>query len=370
MISPVEMRHKIHQYPELALQEFETTKILKKAICQAAEKNNCDIIIHHPLKTGLLVEYKYHSGSYTMLRADIDALPMVEQTGWQYASKNKNMHACGHDVHTAILYGYLLDVMQSKPQQNFLFLFQPAEEAVGGAEMLLATRVLDDYNIEKVFALHVNDDIEKGTVSSNDATLFASSYELDVEFYGNSAHVAFPQNGRNALHALRTFMDQVEKIPQDYIHPIIYGIGRVEAGKVRNIVPDFAKLEGTIRSFKLIRTKEYIAKLELILQGIESATGVEYQLKHGINHNEVVNAPELYKLAVNRLSGEFNFLKCEIKMTGEDFGYFADKYPSLMMWLGTRTGDFYGLHHPKFLPDDSIIQDGINVYKLLTGIAY
>ncbi|MFP4548777.1 MAG: M20 family metallopeptidase [Fidelibacterota bacterium] len=366
MISPIEMRHKIHQFPELALQEFETTKLLTKAIRQAADINDCDIIIHQPLKTGLLIEYKQNSGSYTMLRADIDALPVIEQTGWKYASKNQNMHACGHDVHTAILYGFLLEVMADKPQQNFLFLFQPAEETVGGAEMLLATGILDKFDINQVFALHVNDDFEKGTIATNDSVLFASSYELNIEFQGNSAHVAFPQNGRNALHALRTFMDQVEKIPQDYIHPIIYGIGRVEAGKIRNIIPDFAKLEGTIRSFQLTRTKEYIAKLELILQGIESATGVEYQLKHGINHNEVVNTPELYKLAKDRLYGEFNFLKCEIKMAGEDFGHFADKYPSLMMWQGTRTGDFYGLHHPKFLPDDSIIQDGINVYKRLT----
>ena len=171
MTTPIEMRHKIHQFPELALQEFETTKLLTKAIRQAAETNDCNITIHQPLKTGLLIEYSVNDSAYTILRADIDALPVIEQTGWKYASKNQNMHACGDDVHTAILYGYLLDVMETKPQQNFLFLFQPAEEAVGGAEMLLATGILDQFDIEKVFAMHVNDDFEKGTIATNDATL-------------------------------------------------------------------------------------------------------------------------------------------------------------------------------------------------------
>jgi N-acetyldiaminopimelate deacetylase len=92
--------------------------------------------------------------------------------------------------------------------KNFLFLFQPAEEAIGGAELILKTGFLDNYNIDKTFAIHVNDEFESGTIATNDSTLFASCYELDVEFFGNSAHVAFPQNGNNALNALRKIMDE------------------------------------------------------------------------------------------------------------------------------------------------------------------
>jgi N-acetyldiaminopimelate deacetylase len=363
MISPVELRHKIHQHPELALQEIKTTKLLRENIESAGQHFQTKIKIHCPLETGLLVEYKPTKGTFTLIRADIDALPMKEETDCDFSSQNENMHACGHDVHAAILYGFLLFVLKHKLQQNMLFLFQPAEEAVGGAEMILNSGILDQFTIEKAFALHVNDDFEAGTVATNDHTLFASSYELDVEFFGTSAHVAFPQNGKNALSALRIFIDQVEKIPQNYIRPIIYGIGKVEAGKVRNIVPAVAKLEGTIRSFELSKTKEYIRKLETLLKSIELSTGVHYKIIHGIHHKEVINSPELFKLAKAQLSEKFNFVPCDIKMTGEDFGYFAEKYPSLMLWLGTRKADFHGLHNSKFLPDDDIIHDGIELFK-------
>ncbi len=366
MISPVALRHKIHQNPELALQEFETTNLLIENIKSGAEYYNTSITIHRPIKTGLVVEYNYNKRApYTLLRADIDALPTIELTEWKFQSKNQNMHACGHDVHTAALYGFLLYILENQPTKNILFLFQPAEEAVGGAEMILNSGILNQYTIAQSYALHVNDDYEKGTIATNDATLFASSYELDIEFYGNSAHVAFPQNGNNALSAFRMFMDDMEKIPQNYIRPIIFGIGKVQSGKVRNIVPDYAKLEGTIRSFELTKIKSYITQLETILQSIKSATGVSYKMIHGIHHKEVTNDATLFKQARKKLSSHFNFEKCEIKMTGEDYGYFAERYPSLMMWLGTREKKFYGLHNPRFLPEDSIIDDGITVYKRL-----
>ncbi|MBN2279945.1 MAG: amidohydrolase [Candidatus Marinimicrobia bacterium] len=365
MILPVELRHKIHQNPELALQEFKTTQLLKDSITSAMANFHYKIKIHRPLETGLLVEYKPTDGVFTLLRADIDALPTIEQTGCDFSSLNENMHACGHDVHTAILYGFLLHVLKNKPQQNMLFLFQPAEEAVGGAQKILETGILDLFNIEKSFALHVNDEYEKRTIATNGSTLFASSYELNVEFFGNSAHVAFPQNGKNALSALRMFMDNVDKLPQNYLSPILFGVGKVESGKVRNIVPDFAKLEGTIRSFELTKTQDYIKKLETILEAIKISTGVAFKITHGINHKEVINSPKLFELAKTRLAEKFAFRTIEIKMTGEDYGFIAERFPSLMMWLGSRTGEFHGLHHPKFLPDDSIIEDGIEVFNLL-----
>ena len=365
MISPVELRHRIHQNPELAMQEFETTKLIIESIKDAAKINNVEIIIHRPLKTGLIVEYKQNNDNFTMLRADIDALPTIEQTGCDFSSINDNMHACGHDIHVAALYGFILHVFSKKPNQNYLFLFQPAEEAIGGAKMILETGFLDNYKINKSYAFHVNDDFEKGTIATNDSILFASAMELDIEFFGRSAHVAFPEQGRNAFDAMRLFLDEVNKIPIDINNPIIFGIGKFQSGKVRNIVPDFAKLEGSIRSFEISKSIEYINKLENILKEIEQLTEVSYKIIKGAYYKEVVNSPQLFTEAQNRLSGKMNFEKCDIKMTGEDFGFFAEKYSSLMMWLGTKKDKSYGLHNPKFFPEDSIINDGIEVYKLL-----
>ncbi len=365
MITPIELRNLLHQHPELALQEFYTTKLLEKSIKEIAKFNKINIKIHKPLDTGLVIEYKVNDSSFTLFRADIDALPTVEDTGFEYSSTNGNMHACGHDIHMAILYGFIQHIFESKPNQNFLFIFQPAEEAIGGAKKILDSGILDNFHIDKAFALHVTDDYPEGTIATNSSTLFASALEIDVEFFGKSSHIAFPDKGKNALSALRLFMDNVDKIPQNYVEPIIFGFGKIESGKVRNIIPDYAHLQGSIRSLKLKETYKYIKNLEKILMSIRDTIGVKGKITLGAPYKEVVNSKELFQSSKEKLS-DFNFIECKVKMTGEDFGYFAAKYPSLMFWLGTNTGNDVGLHNPKFLPNESVIAKGINIFKTIS----
>jgi N-acetyldiaminopimelate deacetylase len=359
-LNPIELRHTLHQTPELMFQEYETTAILLENISSME-----NISIHRPVETGLLVEYKFNEGNYLLFRADIDALPIKEETESAFASKSNFMHACGHDVHTSILYGFLEYIVKNKINQNILFLFQPAEEGGGGAEKIIHTGVLNKFNIKNAFALHVTDEHEKGTVASTAGVLFASSCEVDVEFFGKSTHVAFPEKGKNAFEALTLFLDELRLLIAELPEKVVFGYGKICAGTVRNIVPDYAKIEATIRTLRRNLSEQFFQKLIFLLEDIKESTGVKYKITQGALYTEVVVDEALYKLCKEILSRNFSFIDCGSKMTGEDFGFISKLYPSFMFWLGTRTNGQHGLHNSKFLPDDSIIEIGIGAFKII-----
>lgn len=365
MLNAIELRHILHQNPELGFQEIKTTAMLKKYISNLAEAYKVDIKIHTPLKTGLIIEYTplENESEYILFRADIDALPIKEETNAAFKSHNGNMHACGHDVHMAILYGLIDYVFKTKIQKNILFLFQPAEEGGGGALKIIESGILDKFNITKAYALHVTDEYEKGTIATTEGVLFASAVEIDIEFFGKKSHIAFPQDGINAFNALRIFLDSVDRLNLNPVEPILFGIGKVISGDVRNVIPSYAKLEGSIRSLSLDYTDKYINRLENILKSVKQSMGIDYKITIGSRYKEVINNKELYNEFIKKLSDDFKIIDCGYKMTGEDFGFIAENYPALMFWIGTRTDKKVGLHSPLFLPDDDVIEIGIKAFQ-------
>jgi N-acetyldiaminopimelate deacetylase len=366
-LTPIQLRHKLHQYPELAFEESETTNTIVQIIQNLSGADK--LKFHKPLDTGLLVEYKVNESEYLLFRADIDALPIKEENEIEFKSTNDFMHACGHDVHTSILYSFLIDVLEKNPDQNILFLFQPAEEAGGGAMEFYNTGVFEKFNIKNAFALHVTDEYPLGTIASTQGVLFASALEIDFEFIGESAHVAFPGEGKNAFNVLRRFLDEADKLQYKYADKILFGLGKFNSGTVRNISPGYAKIEGSIRGLSSNLIFEFLSNVEEILKKIERKTGVSYKIKKGAHYPEVIVDPVLYKKLQPSLMKEYKFLDCGHKMTGEDFGFFSQKWTSFMFWLGTSKGERYGLHNPKFLPPDEVIVVGKNIFvKLLNSI--
>jgi N-acetyldiaminopimelate deacetylase len=353
----IELRHKLHMNPETALKEYETTTLLEEEI-----KKFPGILIHRPFETGLIAEYKVNDGKYLLFRGDIDALNMTEKTDWEFASRNGNMHACGHDVHTSTLFGFLEEVVECKPDQNILFFFQPAEEGAGGAELTIQTGIFDQFDIEHAFALHVTDEYAFGTLAFNDDVLFASAMELTVLFNGKPTHVATPEKGKNALNAMRTFLDMAEKVPHSINEPLLLCVGKVSAGEVRNIIPETARIEGSIRSLDMENSRRYFKQLKQIGQSIEASTGVSVEVRMEAFYPEVKNDHALFEKMITPLSERFNTEIIPYKMTGEDFGFFTKLYPSMMLWLGTAQGEKHGLHSPYFLPSDEAIPLGIDVF--------
>jgi N-acetyldiaminopimelate deacetylase len=356
MLTPIEMRHVLHETPELMFREFETTNILKHNL---QELDN--MVIHQPLATGLVVEYTVNDGDYLLFRADIDALPIKEDTGVEFQSRNNFMHACGHDVHSSILYGFIRHVAGVKPKRNMIFLFQPGEEGGGGAKKVIDSGILGRFNISKAFALHVTDEYSLGTIASTSGVLFASAYELDLVIHGKSAHVAFPENGINSFDALRMFLDEIQSELRRSEEKIIFGYGRVESGTARNIIPSFTKAECTIRALDSRKNVEFFRKIISTLEEIKKKTGVTYSIDEGSLYSEVVVDKELFSRLSEKLSQKHKFIDCGYKMTGEDFGFFSHLYPSFMFWLGTYRDNRYGLHTPRFLPEDSVIGTGIEI---------
>lgn len=366
-LSPVELRHQLHLQPELAYEEFKTTKLIIDAVSALPEFDE-RFTFHSPMPTGVLVEYKVNDDAYILFRADIDALPIFEETLFPFKSQNNYMHACGHDVHTSILYGFLSYVAKEHIEQNILFLFQPAEESGGGAIKFFASGVFKKFKVKNAFALHVTDEFPKGTIAATSGVLFASALEVDVDFLGKSSHVAFPQHGRNAFDALRQFLDAVDKIPKGLNDATMMGFGKITSGAVRNIVPGSARMEGTIRALSMSGTDESAAKLVHIAKGIEAITVVTISVVKGAHYPEVINDETLFQSLSQKfqqLPNPFSFLDCGFKMTGEDFGYISQQYPSFMCWLGTSTGERFGLHNPQFLPEDDVIDLGIQVFKTI-----
>ncbi|MBF0406979.1 MAG: amidohydrolase [Candidatus Riflebacteria bacterium] len=348
----------LHQIPEIAYSETKTQAYLMNKLDEIGLKYKKTVT------TGLIVIWNGASRNvpYKLFRADIDALPVREETGVEFCSKHPGfMHACGHDVHSTILLGLAEKVKQNNLETNAIFLFQPAEEGGGGAEMALEDLV--EYNISEAWALHVTDEYEVGIVATKPGLLFASSFEINSVFTGRSSHVAFYNQGRDAIAGAIKLVDDLYSKPQK---GFVARFGKIEGGSVRNAVPDKCSLFGTVRTESFKKTEELVGKINDTGKRIALENGLEYNQTTGSKYPEVIVDEGLF----NKLSCKVKVDLAEMKFTGEDFGFISLKYPSLLFWLGCRTPGKpqVGLHNPGFLPDESTIEKGLNVfYKLLTS---
>ncbi len=357
------IRRQLHQTPELAFQEQQTKALLLNWLQQL------DGIQIHEFKScpGLLVEYSSGSGAYRLFRADMDALPVKENTGCDFTSRTEGMmHACGHDVHMTILLGLIDRMVQLKPDRNLLFLFQPAEEGQGGAETVLAEGLIQNYPVEAVFALHAAGGLPVGTISCREGVIFGVPQEFDVTFNGKPAHAAFPEQGINALLSGVEFMNRMQADISELSSQqrVIFHVGKMASGTIRNVIPGHCKLEGTQRSLskplrdiinELIRKNATLATAQ---------TGAEARVDFLCSYDPVVNAPELVKTLQQVCTDlEIVYQEAESTLAGEDFGYFTSLYPGLLFWLGSGCNE--PLHSDRFLPLSDCIATGVKIFEQL-----
>ncbi|MGC8902205.1 MAG: M20 metallopeptidase family protein [Fervidobacterium sp.] len=347
VLSPIELRHELHKNPELAFSEYKTQSILKNALEALG-------LEPEPIaKTGLVVTIQKNNLRPSVLyRADIDALPIKEETGWEFASTNDYMHACGHDVHMSVMYGVIKEIIEKKLPGNYVFVFQPAEETIGGAKYVI-DEMREKYKVKYATALHVTDEYRLGEFASTNGTLFACAMEITAKFRGLSAHIAQKHRGVDALKYAVMFLNEFYQNPVDSNEGIraLAGFGKMFAGSVRNAVADYSEVQGSIRG----ETLDVVLKtFEKIRELAEKHSGI---LEKGSLYPPVINSADLVSKFEDFVSKEgLKYIDCGMKYTGEDFGFFTMKYPSLMFWAGIRTKNIqYGLHNPKFLPDDEVI---------------
>lgn len=293
-------------------------------------------------------------------RTDIDGLPIAEQTGLAFSSQHEGrMHACGHDCHMTVALGLLEALLEVRPKDNVLFLFQPAEENFAGGMLMYEDGAFGDWLPDEFYGLHVRPDLKVGDIATNTGTLFAGTCEVKITFKGKGGHAAFPHEANDALVAAAYFVTQVQSVVSRNVDPIKGGVvtfGSLHAGTTNNVIAETAFLHGTIRTLTQEMSLHIQKRVKTIAEGVAASfdMDVEIELIQG-GYLPVENNPDLAKnlMAFFEEQEGVNLIDCLPAMTGEDFGYLLNKIPGVMFWLGIDTP--YALHHPKMSPDEAAL---------------
>jgi amidohydrolase len=370
----ITIRRQFHQYPELSFKEYKTSETIRGLL------NTWGIEYTFPhVETGIVARIAGEKpGKRIALRADMDALPISEQSGLAFSSLNKGvMHACGHDMHMASLLGTirLLDRLKDEIQGEILFLFQPGEERIpGGAKMMLEEGVFKDREPHMIIAQHVLPEMEAGHVGFKPGIYMAANDEIFIRVKGKGGHAALRQHIKDpvlmASQILLTLQDEImRKAPGD--SPTVLSFGKVLADGATNIIPGEVMLEGTFRTMNEEWRKEAHGLIAYIASDIASAMGgsVEVEIRHGypfLHNNEQITR-ESKRLAI-QLLGEDKVEDMDIRMTAEDFAWFTQNIPGMMYRFGVGdpgSEQPFSLHTPQFRVNESALRTGISMMSYL-----
>ena len=363
-MEPVEFRRRLHAHPELSFKEHDTAAFIEQQLDELG-------IEHRRIaSTGVVARIKGRKTPEgdrraAVLRADIDALPVTERNDCEWRSQNEGvMHACGHDMHAAVLFGVLKAFAEAPDFRGTLFgLFQPGEECnPGGASLVLAEKPFEGYDVRAVVGEHVEPQLEVGTLGFRAGKYMAASDELRFTVHGTGGHGAMRPQLKDPVAAAAEFVTRLVALNHE---ECVLSIGRVEAGGTTNIVPDQVYLEGTLRTFDE-REREIIHKrIRNFAADIDKRHGVRTDVNISRGYPCVVNDAALVKHAA-ALAAEAG-LRVEmlpLRTTAEDFGFYCTKYPSLFYRLGV--GAAAGRPHTAtFNPDEGAIDTGIDYMKRL-----
>lgn len=357
----IDDRHFLHMNPELSGEEFATTEFIKEKLKEHNIK-----IIETNLKNGVVVEIG-QGDKVVALRADIDALPIEEESGVVYHSKVKGkMHACGHDFHTISLIGaaILLKENEDELKGRVRLIFQPEEEINSGAVKMIEENVLE--GVSCIIGFHNKPDIPVGFIGIKEGPLMAGVEQFEVEIRGVGTHAAAPHNGNDPIVTASQIITGLQSIVSRHISPLetaVVSVTKIEAGKTWNIIPDRVKLEGTIRTFSEKVREETKRLFEQIIKNYSAAVNQEAEIKWISDGSPVDNNEKMAEILKKEISKFAKVIEPEIMMGGDDFARYQEKVPGLYAFIGT--GCPYEWHHPSFLIDDKALPYAINYF--ITG---
>ena len=357
----IDDRHFLHMNPELSGEEFATTEFIKEKLKEHNIK-----IIETNLKNGVVAEIG-QGDKVVALRADIDALPIEEESGVAYHSKVKGkMHACGHDFHTISLIGaaILLKENEDELKGRVRLIFQPEEEINSGAVKMIEENVLE--GVSCIIGFHNKPDIPVGFIGIKEGPLMAGVEQFEVEIRGVGTHAAAPHNGNDPIVTASQIITGLQSIVSRHISPLetaVVSVTKIEAGKTWNIIPDRVKLEGTIRTFSEKVREETKRLFEQIIKNYSAAVNQEAEIKWISDGSPVDNNEKMAEILKKEISKFAKVIEPEIMMGGDDFARYQEKVPGLYAFIGT--GCPYEWHHPSFLIDDKALPYAINYF--ITG---
>lgn len=365
----IKTRRWLHQHPELSLQEFETTNFIKKELDSIGVKYDA------PLETGVVAYIKGSGDKSIAFRADIDALPIHEENEVEYRSQVDHvMHACGHDGHITMLLTFVKrvkELSEKNPLKSTVyFIFQPAEETYGGANLLL-TKYKFDITPSFVFGLHMMPDEKEGIIVSKAGPITASATEYRFFIKGLSAHVANKEQGYSAGEALLTILNQLSQLQHYHLaglHQNIVHIGSFKSGEAINTVPSNAYLEGTIRTYSQDDLDIVKKQMTRIKEASELLTNCSIELVFAEGYPSTINDPVAYEL-MKKASMETSLTwveKDEPYLFGEDFSFYQQIAPTSFAFLGCRNeekGYVTGLHTSTLNFDERVLAKGVELYE-------
>ena len=368
----VNIQHDLHMHPELSDKEYETTKKIKKVLLeQGVEVSSFEDL------TGAIGIVKGDGFKNAFgLRADIDALPIYELNELPYKSRNEGvMHACGHDAHTTILLGVAKKMreldLHGKLKGDVKFIFQPAEELGTGARRMIEKGVLEKPHVNQVIACHLFHEIPVGKVGININKCFVSSDVFSITIQGKGTHGARPNEGIDPIVAGSFFVNAVQSVISRNISPLDSGVVSVSkfvAGQSTNVIPEYAKLEGSIRALTNEVKKGIIDRIQEIVDGMKKVFGVSCNftihesIPACINNEDISN---LLNEAAAHVLGPGNVKYITPTMGSEYFAFYAQERPSAIFRLGCSNkskGFTYPLHSPYFKFDEDVLMIGVDIF--------
>jgi hippurate hydrolase len=362
-------RRHLHQNPELGRDCYKTAEYIQERL---KEFGITEIHTGYA-STGIVAIIEGQTSGRTIgLRADMDALPITENTGMPYSSKNEGvMHACGHDGHTTMLLGAARYLSETR---NFsgraALIFQPDEEATGGAEAMVEEGILEEFNIEEVYALHNTPSHDVGVMYTRPGPIMAGADSFTVEIQGKGGHAAYPHEVKDpivaAISIAQSFQTIVSRnnIPSD---DLVISITQVHSGTTDNVVPEIAYLNGTVRTFDLSVQEMVIKRMEKIISGLAMSFEVNAKLNYQKGYPPTINHEESTNFAIGvaeDVCGSDKVLSSVAKEMGaEDFSYMLQKRPGAYLFMGI--GDGAGLHNPNYDFNDAAAPVGASFFARL-----
>ena len=366
-------RRDLHAHPELGFEEIRTAGIV------AGRLRELGYDVHEGIGvTGVVgVMRGVRPGKTIMLRADMDALPLTEESAHPYASQVPGaMHACGHDGHVAILLGAARAVAErsSELAGRLVLCFQPAEEGKGGAKAMVEEGMLDRFGVERAFGLHLFSQLPTGVLGFREGPFYASSDSIEIRIDGRGGHGAAPHLSVDPILVAAEFVASVQKVVSrqvDPIEPAVVTIGAIHGGTTHNVIPSSVTLLGTVRAFNPTVRERMAERIERVLRGVCETSGAtytfDYQWRYPVTSNDSAQT-QYAKLLAERTFGSERVFASEKHMGAEDFSFFAERVPACMFLLGSASdpSTSFPHHHGKFDIDEAALETGV---RMMTALA-
>ena len=368
----ISIRRELHEHPELMYEEFKTSELIRR------ELDKLEISYKHPIaETGVLASIGNGNGPCVALRADMDALPIHEETDVSFKSKiDGKMHACGHDCHVSMLLG-AAKLLKGKVDHIYgtvKLLFHPAEEGGAGGKLMREEGALKNPAVERIFGLHVWPQMPSGQIGSREGTFLAATSSLNLTVKGVGGHAAVPQLTKDPVLTSARIITNLQSIVSRELDPLdsgVVSITVINGGNASNVIPSDVVVKGTLRSLTMDGLRELQKRVKEIAEGIAQTHGCEAIVEYvGNDYPPTVNDSDMWKFAKGigiELLGDENVSDLDAVMGGEDFAYYTEKVKGCFVVLGMNNPDIdatYSVHHPMFKADEDALHIGTALHTI------